>query len=107
MSSHSVAQELHRLSQDLAIASERLVAIARAIDSDRSAPVLTAPAASPDRLLTVPEVMDLLQLGRTNVYDLIRRGELESVLIGRARRIPTKAVSDLIASSAHVEPVAH
>ena len=106
MSSHAIAQELQRLSQDLSTASERLAAIARALDRDRPASAPLSPGDRRDRLLTVPEVMDLLQLGRTNVYDLIRRGELEFVLIGRARRVPTKAVSDLIASRSHAGTVA-
>jgi excisionase family DNA binding protein len=47
-------------------------------------------------LLTVPEVMTHLRLGRTTIYDLIRTGRLASVRIGQARRIPTHAVHDLI-----------
>jgi excisionase family DNA binding protein len=41
----------------------------------------------PDDLLTVPEVMTRLKVGRSTVYDLIRRRELPSITIGRARRI--------------------
>ncbi|SER41125.1 DNA binding domain-containing protein, excisionase family [Streptomyces sp. yr375] len=47
-------------------------------------------------LLTVPQVMERLQLGRTAVYDLIRTRQLASLTLGRARRIPTHALTDFI-----------
>ncbi|MGW0632409.1 helix-turn-helix domain-containing protein [Streptomyces sp. NPDC002758] len=48
-------------------------------------------------LLTVPEIMARLKLGRSTVYDLIRSRRLVSITIGRARRIPADAVQDFIA----------
>ncbi|MGW3398460.1 helix-turn-helix domain-containing protein [Streptomyces hydrogenans] len=47
-------------------------------------------------LLTVPQVMERLQLGRTAVYDLIRTRQLASITLGRARRIPAPALANLI-----------
>jgi excisionase family DNA binding protein len=47
-------------------------------------------------LLTVPEVMARLKLGRSTVYDLIRSRRLASITIGRSRRIPADAVRDFI-----------
>ncbi|MEU0128839.1 helix-turn-helix domain-containing protein [Streptomyces sp. NPDC006289] len=47
-------------------------------------------------LLTVPEVMARLKLGRSTVYDLIRSRWLTSITIGRSRRIPADAVRDFI-----------
>jgi excisionase family DNA binding protein len=47
-------------------------------------------------LLTVPQVMERLQLGRTAVYDLLRTRQLPSLTLGRARRIPTHALTDFI-----------
>ncbi|MFD5143877.1 helix-turn-helix domain-containing protein [Streptomyces sp. NPDC058401] len=47
-------------------------------------------------LLTVPEVMERLKLGRSTVYDLIRSRRLISFTIGRARRIPADAVREFI-----------
>ncbi|MYR70172.1 MULTISPECIES: helix-turn-helix domain-containing protein [unclassified Streptomyces] len=47
-------------------------------------------------LLTVPQVMVRLQLGRSAVYDLLRSGQLASITLGRARRIPTHALTDFI-----------
>ncbi|WFB07786.1 helix-turn-helix domain-containing protein [Streptomyces sp. LX-29] len=49
-----------------------------------------------DELLTVPEVMARLKLGRSTVYDLIRSHRLVSITIGRARRIPAAALRDFI-----------
>ncbi|MEW2120023.1 helix-turn-helix domain-containing protein [Streptomyces sp. NPDC005474] len=37
-----------------------------------------------------------LQLGRSAVYDLLRSGQLASITLGRARRIPTHALTDFI-----------
>ncbi|MET9404649.1 helix-turn-helix domain-containing protein [Streptomyces sp. NPDC002935] len=47
-------------------------------------------------LLTVPEVMARLKLGRSKVYDLIRSHRLISIKIDGARRIPADAVRDFI-----------
>ncbi|MEU9130697.1 helix-turn-helix domain-containing protein [Kitasatospora sp. NPDC048540] len=47
-------------------------------------------------LLTVPEVMARLKISRSTVYDLIRTRQLASLTIGRARRIPTHALTVLI-----------
>ncbi|MDT0466849.1 helix-turn-helix domain-containing protein [Streptomyces gibsoniae] len=54
-------------------------------------------------LLTVPEVMARLKIGRSTVYDLIRSRRLVSITIGRARRIPADAVRDFIAREAGEE----
>ena len=47
-------------------------------------------------LLTVPEVMARLKISRSTVYDLIRTRQLASITIGRARRIPTHALTALV-----------
>ncbi|MCX5391291.1 helix-turn-helix domain-containing protein [Streptomyces sp. NBC_00094] len=52
--------------------------------------------ATTDELLTVPEVMARLKLGRSTVYDLIRSRRLASITVGRARRIPVDSVRDFI-----------
>ncbi|MFJ9132188.1 helix-turn-helix domain-containing protein [Streptomyces sp. NPDC102256] len=49
-------------------------------------------------LLTVPDVMARLKLGRSKVYDLIRSHRLISIKIDGARRIPADAVRDFILS---------
>ncbi|MEU3348738.1 helix-turn-helix domain-containing protein [Streptomyces sp. NPDC006700] len=47
-------------------------------------------------LLTVPEAMTRLKVGRSKVYDLIRSRRLVSIKIDGARRIPADAVRDFI-----------
>lgn len=47
-------------------------------------------------LLTVPEVMARLKVGRTKVYDLIRTHRLMSIKVDGCRRIPDQAVHDFI-----------
>ena len=47
-------------------------------------------------LLTVPEVMARLKVGRTKVYDLIRTNRLVSMKVDGCRRIPDDAVRDFI-----------
>ncbi|MCC9308648.1 helix-turn-helix domain-containing protein [Kitasatospora sp. RB6PN24] len=51
---------------------------------------------SDSELLTVPEVMARLKISRSTVYDLIRTRQLASITIGRARRIPTHALTALV-----------
>ncbi|AKL66574.1 helix-turn-helix domain-containing protein [Streptomyces sp. Mg1] len=68
-----------------------------------------APYAGLDRseeLLTVPQVMARLQLGRSTVYDLLRTGQLASITLGRARRIPTHALTDFIRTRLEQEAAA-
>lgn len=55
-----------------------------------------------DDLLTVPEVMARMRLGRSTVYDLIRSRRLPSLTIGRCRRIPARAVREYIARELEV-----
>ncbi|MEU8501713.1 excisionase family DNA-binding protein [Streptomyces lavendulae] len=42
-------------------------------------------------LLTVEEAARCLRVGRTTCFALIRRGELESLMIGGLRRVPADA----------------
>lgn len=48
-------------------------------------------------LLTVPETQRRLRLGRNKIYELLSTGQLESVRIGRARRIVAASVDSLAA----------
>ncbi len=49
-------------------------------------------------LLTVPEAARRLSLGRTTAYQLIRRGELPSIRVGRAVRVPVHALDAWVAT---------
>ena len=44
------------------------------------------------QLYTVNQVTEILNIGRTATYDLIRTGRLQSVKIGALRRVPAAAV---------------
>jgi excisionase family DNA binding protein len=47
----------------------------------------------PERvLLTVEEAAERLGIGRTTAFALVKSGEIESVLIGRLRRVSVSAV---------------
>lgn len=48
-------------------------------------------------LLTVEEAARRLRIGRTTCYALIRSGDLESVPVGRLRRVPAEAVPEYVA----------
>jgi excisionase family DNA binding protein len=47
-------------------------------------------------LLRVEEAAELLGLGRTKTYELVLSGELESVKVGKARRIPRAALEEFV-----------
>nr|WP_206441198.1 excisionase family DNA-binding protein [Streptomyces boncukensis] len=49
-------------------------------------------------LLSVEEAARRLGVGRTVCYRLISSGELESVTVGRLRRVPADAVPEYVAS---------
>jgi excisionase family DNA binding protein len=51
-------------------------------------------------VLTVNEAAQLLGVGRSKVYDIIRTGELPSIRIGSCRRVPMDALRGYIASLA-------
>ncbi|TJZ99691.1 helix-turn-helix domain-containing protein [Actinacidiphila oryziradicis] len=58
----------------------------------------TAPPFDPTlALLTVEEAARRLGIGRTTCYGLIRSGDLESVPIGRLRKVPAEAVPEYVA----------
>ena len=47
-------------------------------------------------LLTVAEAARLLGIGRDKLYDIINRGDLESVMIDHRRRIPRDAIDTYV-----------
>jgi excisionase family DNA binding protein len=50
--------------------------------------------ATMDKLLVTPrEAADVLGVGRSKVYELLRNGTLASVRIGASRRIPVDALA--------------
>ena len=47
-------------------------------------------------LLSPEEAAEMLGVGRSRVYDLMRKRELLSVRIGKSRRVPTAALLDYV-----------
>ena len=47
-------------------------------------------------LLTVEQAADMLSISRAHLYQILGRGEIPSVFIGRTRRIRTDAVQRFI-----------
>jgi excisionase family DNA binding protein len=62
-----------------------------------------------DMLLTVEEAARRLNIGRTTMYSLVSAGAIESVTIGRLRRVPAVCLDNFVAtlrSSSQPETVA-
>ncbi len=49
-------------------------------------------------LMNIDEASQILNLGRSKVYELVMRGELQSIKIGRSRRIPRSSIEEFIQS---------
>jgi excisionase family DNA binding protein len=49
------------------------------------------------QLYRIAEVMEILSLSRTVIYELIRSGRLRSVKEGRSRLVPASAIADYVA----------
>jgi excisionase family DNA binding protein len=47
-------------------------------------------------LLSPEEAASALGVSRSRIFDLIREGELQSVKLGRTRRVPRAALNDLV-----------
>lgn len=47
-------------------------------------------------LVTVDQVANMLGVGRTTAWELIRRQKIKSVKIGRTRRVPIEAIQEYI-----------
>jgi excisionase family DNA binding protein len=64
-----------------------------------TAPPADTGGSRPDELLlTVEEAARRLRLGRTLIYRLISSGELESVTVGRLRRVPAECLAEYVAT---------
>lgn len=60
-------------------------------------------------LLTVDEAARRLSLGRSHLYELVMRGDIDTIKLGRSRRIPAAALDRFVserleaASDEHAE----
>jgi excisionase family DNA binding protein len=62
----------------------------------------SAPQGGDDRLLTIPEVAELLTMHVSSLYEMARRGELPSVRVGKHVRVSATALRQWIAQREHV-----
>lgn len=77
-----------------------LAQLAQALAEQQQAPQVVAnePRPMPKRvLLKVEEAAQQLRIGRTTAWRLVSTGELQSVLVGRLRRVPASAVAEYAA----------
>lgn len=76
--------------------AERLAAlIAELVELTTTTDQLPVPEPRPSSdhtLLTVEEAADRLRIGRTRMFALLKSGEIESIQIGRSRRIHAKEI---------------
>ena len=98
-----VSAELIRPARDLANASARLEALAKTLTSQDMRDLvpqgeINVPHQPGPRLYQVPKVVEGLAVRRGPVYELFRTGQLESIKIGRARRVSAAALTSYIAS---------
>ena len=64
---------------------------------DPTSPVVNLTFQADDRLLlTVVEAARRLEISRSLLYELIAVGEIESIHVGRLRRIPADALTDYV-----------
>ncbi|MTD58754.1 excisionase family DNA-binding protein [Amycolatopsis pithecellobii] len=70
-----------------------LAKLARTIAERESEPVTPNVRPLPERvMLTAEEAAEQLGIGRTLMFKLLRTGQIESVRIGRLRRVPISAI---------------
>lgn len=88
----------HLVTDDRAAQIGQLLAQLATLMADQPAAREPAPVVRPARvLLTVEEAAEQLGIGKTTAYAYVRTGELESVLIGRLRRIHADAIAEFAA----------
>jgi len=83
---------------DLRNLAATLVSVAETLATQHTPPADTEARQVPARVMfTAEEAAQQLGIGRTMMYRLIRNGDIESVRIGRLRRVPAAAIQDYAA----------
>ena len=54
-----------------------------------------------NKLLTLQQVADRLQVSKSSVYNWLRSGRLRAVKAGKLWRVPESALEDFLAAPAH------
>ena len=72
--------------------------------ADLSGEAAEIPEAQPIRLvLTIEQAARRLGIGRTLMYSLVMTGEVESVMIGRLRRVPVECLAEYVTKLRNVQ----
>ena len=58
----------------------------------------TASVGLTKKLLDQPETCEVLNIGRTKYFELVRERRLRTVTIGRSRRVPIEAIDEFVRS---------
>ncbi|WP_030892478.1 excisionase family DNA-binding protein [Streptomyces sp. NRRL S-1868] len=74
--------------------------------NENSTPALSSDNDTTLVLLTVEEAARRLRIGRTTCYALIRAGELETIPVGRLRRVPADAPAAYVAQRRAIQRAA-
>lgn len=76
------------------VSSPNIRGEARQLESRNAEPLTTNPVQGEDSeaLLTVVEVARVLRISRNLVYELVRRGDIPSLRLGRVIRVPRRAL---------------
>ena len=90
----SPTSALARLRQAEAAMTSELVSLREAIAQVKAALLVPHTGSS---LLTIVEAARELRVSRSKIFDLLTKGELHSIRIGRSRCIPRRSLEDLLA----------
>ncbi|MDR5000427.1 helix-turn-helix domain-containing protein [Brevibacillus parabrevis] len=60
-----------------------------------------------DDIVTVDDLMEMLGIGRNQAYSLLQSGQIKSIKVGRAYRIPKVCVRDFILTKVQMNTEQH
>jgi len=49
-----------------------------------------------DDIISVEELMEILDIGRNKAYELLQSGQIKSFKVGKAYRIPTVCIKEFV-----------
>lgn len=55
-----------------------------------------------DDLITIEELQEILQIGRTTAYQLLKSGEIKAFRIGRYWKIPRAAITEYVSRKSNL-----
>jgi excisionase family DNA binding protein len=88
-------EETHRIQSDVL----ELFRIMLADDRKAPVPVSAGYSLPPQMVFTVQEACELLRLSENTMYEVLRRGDIESVRLGHTYRIPRHALEAFVGGS--------